>query len=143
MFIGQYYHSLEEKGRLAIPAKFRRQLDKQSVITRGLDGCLFIFPGKEWKTFTQKLSTAPITRRDVREFIRLMAKQASEIELDKQGRTRIPKYLQEFASLKKQVVLVGSLKRIEIWDQKLYHQHIQAIEKKSESISDRLTDLEI
>lgn len=143
MFIGIYYHILEAKGRLAIPAGFRRQLNEGSVITRGLDGCLFLFPEPEWGKFIKKLQQSPLTRRKAREFVRLMTHAAVKVEFDKQGRTRIPSYLQKLADLKKEVVVAGSLNRIEIWDKDRYHQYMAKIEEKSEQIAESLTELEI
>jgi MraZ protein len=139
VFIGIYYHTLEAKGRLAIPAQFRRKLEKGSVITRGLDGCLFLFPVQEWEKFIEKLQQSPLTQRKAREFVRLMTHAATEVEFDSQGRTRIPSYLQELAGLKKDVVIAGSLNRIEIWDKARYHQYMEKIEKKSEQIAESLT----
>lgn len=143
MFIGIYYHTLEAKGRLAIPAQFRRQLDKGSVVTRGLDGCLFLFPNKEWEKFIGKLEASPLTQKKAREFTRLMTHQAATVEFDSQGRTRIPNYLRELAGLKDKVVIAGSLNRIEIWDKTRYHQYMEKIEEKSEQIAESLTELEI
>lgn len=143
MFIGIYYHTLEAKGRLAIPASFRRKLDKGSIVTRGLDGCLFLFPAPEWKKFSVKLHQSPVTKKKAREFVRLMTHAAAEVEFDSQGRTRIPSYLQELAGLKKEVVVAGSLNRIEIWDKVRYHQYMTKIEEKSEQIAESLTELGI
>lgn len=143
MFIGIYYHSIEAKGRLAIPAKFRRKLKIGSVITRGLDSCLFIFPDSEWEKLTEKLKTSPLTRSDARGFVRLMSHAAAEVEFDRQGRTRIPNYLQEYAGLKKEVVVAGTLNRVEIWDKFKYHKYIEDIETQGEKISEQLTELGI
>lgn len=143
MFIGIYYHTLEDKGRLAIPAKFRRRLDKQSVVTRGLDGCLFLFPKAQWIELINKLQQSPITRADARGFVRLMSHAAVEVEFDKQGRTRIPNYLINYAALKKEVVIAGTLNRIEIWDKIRYHRYLEGIERGSEEIAEKLTELGI
>ncbi|MCH7951362.1 division/cell wall cluster transcriptional repressor MraZ [Patescibacteria group bacterium] len=143
MFIGIYYHTLEAKGRLAIPASFRRNLDKGSVVTRGLDGCLFLFPARDWRKFVKKLQQSPLTQKKAREFVRLMTHQAAEVEFDSQGRTRIPSYLQELAGLKKEVVIAGSLDRIEIWDKARYHRYMRKIEERSEEIAESLTELGI
>lgn len=143
MFIGIYYHTLEAKGRLAIPAKFRSKLEKGSVITRGLDGCLFLFPASQWKSFTKKLSKSPLSQQEIRGFIRLMTHEASEVDFDSQGRTRIPQYLLEFADLKKKTVIAGTLNRIEIWDMKKYHEYIKGIEKKGGQLAEKLIDFGI
>ena len=143
MFIGIYYHTLETKGRLAIPAKFRKNLNKGSVITRGLDGCLFLFPKSQWETLMKKLQESPISRKDARGFMRLMTHEAAEVKFDKQGRTRIPEYLQKYAGIGKQVVIAGTLNRIEIWGRSQYHEYIQKIEQKEESLAESLTELGI
>jgi len=143
MFVGLYYHTLEAKGRLAFPVKFRRNLKKGSVLTRGLDGCLFVFPPKEWRKLTDRLRQSPLSLREARGFVRLMTHEAVELEFDFQGRTRIPQYLREFAGLSKEVVVAGSLNRIEIWDRETYHRYISEIEKKSEQIAESLNKLGI
>ncbi|OGY18455.1 MAG: cell division/cell wall cluster transcriptional repressor MraZ [Candidatus Chisholmbacteria bacterium RIFCSPLOWO2_01_FULL_50_28] len=143
MFIGLYYHTLEAKGRLAFPAKFRRNLKKGSVITRGLDGCLFVFPKDEWEKLAQKLRQSPVTRREARAFVRLMTHQACELGFDAQGRTRIPQYLKDFARLAKHVVVAGTLTRVEIWDRETYNQYISEAEKKGGEIAERLSELGI
>jgi MraZ protein len=143
MFIGIYYHTLEAKGRLAIPAKFRKQLKKGSVITRGLDGCLFLFPASEWGTFMKKLQESPLSQADARGFIRLMTNEAREVEFDRQGRTHIPQYLKEYAGLKTKTVIAGTLNRIEIWDRETYHKYIEKIEEKGGKLAESLKELGI
>lgn len=143
MFIGIYYHTLEAKGRLAIPAKFRKNLDKGSVITRGLDGCLFLFPSDKWGELVNKLEQSPITRKDARGFMRLLTHEAIEVEFDKQGRTKIPKYLFKYSGLKKEVVIAGTLNRIEIWDKTRYHKYISETEGQEEVLAESLTELGI
>lgn len=143
MFIGTYYHTLEAKGRLAIPPSFRSKLKKGSVITRGLDGCLFVFPQEEWKELMNKLELSPLSNKQARGFVRLMTHAAAEIKFDSQGRTNIPQHLREYATLKKNVVVAGSLNRMEIWDRDRYHTYIEQIEKNSDQIAENLAELGI
>ncbi len=127
MFTGLYYHRLEAKGRLAIPTSFREELASGGVITWGLDGCLFLFPSSYWQKFSEKLASLPLTNQTARNLTRLLVQSAVNLDLDGQGRTLIPEYLRKQANLKKQVVVAGSLTRIEIWDQDDYHKHLDLI----------------
>lgn len=115
MFMGEYSHTIDTKGRLIIPAKFRELLGEEFVLTKGLDGCLSIYPMEEWKSFEEKLKSLPLTNKNARKFSRFFVSGATVCELDKQGRILVPSTLREFASLEKDVVLTGSLNRIEIW----------------------------
>ena len=115
MFMGEYNHTIDTKGSLIIPAKFREQLGNGFVVTKGLDGCLFVFPMNEWELFEQKLRTLPLTQKSARKFTRFFVAGATECELDKQGRILLPQTLREFAQLEKDVVLSGNLNRVEIW----------------------------
>lgn len=141
MFLGRYYHSLESKGRLAIPSAFRRQLGKQPIITRGLDGCLFLLPASTWQKLHTDLHTSPLTNQDTREFIRLIAHDAQIVTYDPQGRTLISQPLRESAQIKHQVVIAGSLDWVEIWDRNLYHQHMTTTEKQAAAVAERLSQL--
>ena len=116
MFIGEYNHTLDSKGRLIVPSKLRESLGERFFLTKGLDGCLFVYPSEEWDGFTQKLKELPVTNKDVRKFVRFFLAGASECEVDKQGRVLIPANLREFAKLEKEAVLVGVSNRIEIWN---------------------------
>ena len=116
MFMGEYSHSIDEKGRLIIPSKFRDELGEKFVLTRGLDGCLFVYPKKEWDALEAKLRSLPLTNKNARMITRFLVSGASTCELDKQGRTLVPPALREYANLEKEVVLTGNLERIEIWD---------------------------
>ena len=115
MFMGEYNHTIDTKGRLIIPAKFREQLGNEFVVTKGLDGCLFVFPQNEWESFQGKLKTLPLINKDARKFSRFFMAGAAPCEMDKQGRTLVPATLREFAQMKKEVVLTGMADRIEIW----------------------------
>ena len=141
MFIGRYYHSLENKGRLAIPPLFRRLLQQNPIITKGLDGCLFMVPSQVWHQLTADLRGSPLTKQDTREFIRLIAHDAQPVKFDNQGRTLIPQTLREYAKITKEVVIAGSLYWIEIWNRDIYHQHMATTEKQAELVAERLTSL--
>ena len=142
MFVGRYYHSLENKGRLAIPPIFRRSLGANPIITRGLDGCLFIVPADVWQKLTADLRGSPLTKQDTREFIRLIAHDAQEVIFDGQGRTLISAILRDYAKITKEVVVAGSLDWIEIWNRDLYHQHMANTEKHAEKVAERLANIE-
>ena len=115
MFMGEYNHTVDEKGRLIIPSKFRDELANSFFVTKGLDGCLFAFPKNEWEAFEEKLKGLPLSNKDARSFVRYMLGGAAEVEIDKQGRTLIPQNLRTFAKLEKDVTLVGVASRFEIW----------------------------
>ena len=116
MFTGEYRHSIDEKGRLIIPAKVRQGFGEDIVITRGLDGCLFGYDKKSWEKLMDNLNSLPFTKRDVRYFARFFASGASTLEFDKQGRVNLPSYLMKHANLDKDVVILGVSDHIEIWD---------------------------
>ena len=115
MFLGEYNHSIDAKGRLIVPAKFREELGENFIVTKGLDGCLYIYPDEEWKKFESKLSELPMGKGDTRKIVRFFLSAATQVELDKQGRILIPSVLREFAGLDRDVVLVGSASKIESW----------------------------
>lgn len=143
MFIGRYYHTVEAKGRLAIPASFRSQLKSGGVITKGLDGCLFLFPDSYWQKLAKKLASLPLTNKAARAFTRLLVQEATLLQLDPQGRTLIPEYLRDLVGIKKQVVVAGALTRIEIWDRDIYHQHFDLLAQDSSQLQDQITELNI
>ena len=122
MFIGEYHHTIDEKGRIIIPSKFREELGETFVVTQGLDGCLFVFPNEEWKNFEEKLKTLPMANKDARKFVRFFLAGAALAEVDKQGRILLPAVLRQFAGLEKDVVLVGVGSRVEIWDKKRWEE---------------------
>ena len=115
MLMGEYNHTIDAKGRLIVPAKFREVLGDEFVVTKGLDNCLFVYPNDEWQKFEEKLQTLPLTNKNARQFARFFVAGATPCELDKQGRILLPATLREFAGLEKDVVLTGMLNRIEIW----------------------------
>lgn len=115
MFMGEYNHTVDPKGRLIVPSKFREQLGNEFVVTKGLDGCLFVYPNSEWQSIEEKFRNISMTSKDARKFSRFFFAGAASCELDKQGRILLPSVLREYADLEKDVVLVGVLSRIEIW----------------------------
>ena len=115
MFIGEYQHSVDPKGRLIVPSKFRENLGESFVITRGLDNCLLGYPIDEWRKLEEKLKSLPMTKKDARAFARFFFSGATEVEIDKQGRINIPASLLQHANLSKDCVVVGVSSKIEIW----------------------------
>ena len=122
MFMGEYNHTIDAKGRLIIPSKFREILGDAFVVTEGLDGCLLVYDNEEWKRFEEKLRSLPITNKEARQFVRFFLAGATEAEVDKQGRILIPNVLREFAEITKDVVLVGVGSRIEIWSRERFEE---------------------
>mgnify|MGYP001560946118 CR=1 FL=1 len=143
MFIGEYQHNLDNKGRLAIPAKFRTKLSGGGVITRGLDRSLFLLASKEWESLAQKLISLPLAQANSRAFVRLMLAGAMEVNLDNQGRILIPDYLRGYSNLKRQVVVAGLYNRIEIWDADGWKQYRLKTESASDEIAEKLSELGI
>ena len=141
MFIGEYSHNLDDKGRVAIPVKFRNELKKGAVVTRGLDNCLFLYTKTEWQQLAQKLAALPISQANSRAFARLMLAGAMDVELDKQGRIVLPEYLRSFANLKKGVVLAGLYNRLELWDEEVWKKYKELTESESGSIAEKMAEL--
>ena len=141
MFIGEYIHSIDNKKRLAIPARFRKELGEKTILTRGLDNCLFLYPEEEWKNLAQKLSQLSMGQVSARSFTRLILSGAVEVEFDNLGRILIPDYLKNYAGLKKKIVVAGVLNRLEIWDQENWERYKQEIEKNNEAIAEKLGEL--
>ena len=115
MFMGEYHHSIDQKGRLIVPSKFREQLGNEFVVTKGLDGCLFVYSNEEWQRIEEKFREIPLTTKDARKFSRFFFAGAATCEVDKQGRILLPSNLREYAAIEKEVVSVGVLSRVEIW----------------------------
>lgn len=143
MLIGEYKHTIDSKKRLAIPAKFRQSLGEKAVITKGLENCLVIYTLKEWERLAQKLAELPSTQADARNFVRMMLSGASDVELDRLGRVLIPDYLKSYASLKKNVAVLGLSNKIEIWDQDQWEGHKRKTETEAGDIAERLRELGI
>lgn len=115
MFIGEYKHSLDEKGRVNVPSKYRDKLGEAFILTKGLDGCLFIYPSSEWVIFEQKLKQLPLTNTNARKFVRFFLAGAVECSADKQGRILIPNHLRVYSNIEKDIVFIGMSNRIEVW----------------------------
>jgi len=141
MFIGEYQHSIDEKGRLAVPVKFRNKLIKGAVVTRGLDNCLFLYTQEEWKSLAERLAKLPISRANTRAFSRLMLAGAMDVSLDKQGRIILPDYLRKYAGIGKNVVIAGLYNRLEIWDETKWEAYKKGTEKSSVDIAEQLGEL--
>lgn len=122
MFMGEYNHTVDAKGRLIVPSKFREQLGEEFVVTKGLDGCLFVYDNTEWKALEEKLHALPLTNANARKFSRFFLAGATTCEVDKQGRILLPAVLREFAKIDKDAVLVGVGSRIEIWSREVWNQ---------------------
>lgn len=138
MFIGEYNHSVDEKGRLAIPAKFRTLLRQGAVVTKGLDDCLVVYPKKEWLKLAEKLSSLPFNKTNDRSLARFMLAGASEADFDNQGRISLPEHLRQFAKLGKKAVIAGLYSRLEIWDEAAWNKYKSAAEKQSNQIAEAL-----
>jgi MraZ protein len=141
MFIGEYQHSIDPKKRLAVPVKFRAELKKKVVVTRGLDKCLFIYPSDVWEELAGKLGTMPVGESSTRSFIRIMLAGAVDMDVDKQGRILIPDYLKSYAGLHKNVVIAGLYNRLEIWDETSWKEYKQKAEKNTDEIAEQLGKL--
>ncbi|MFH0854177.1 MAG: division/cell wall cluster transcriptional repressor MraZ [bacterium] len=141
MFIGEYSHNIDEKGRLAVPVKFRGALKMGAVVTRGIDNCLFLYTEEEWKKLAEKLANLPISQSNTRAFSRLMLAGAMDVSLDKQGRVILPDYLRKYAGMNKKVVIAGLYNRLEIWDESVWEKYKSGTEKASEKIAEQMGEL--
>ncbi|MDD6448536.1 MAG: division/cell wall cluster transcriptional repressor MraZ [Lachnospiraceae bacterium] len=141
MFMGEYSHSIDPKGRLIIPAKLREELGDNFVVTKGLDGCLFAYPQEEWQNIEKRFREVPLTTKDARKFSRFFFAGAAQMELDKQGRILIPATLRSFAGLEKDVVLVGVLDRVEIWDKSRWDENNAYDDQDMDEIAEHMADL--
>lgn len=141
MFIGEYRHNLDDKGRLAVPAKFRVLLKGGAVVTKGLDNCLFLYPKKQWGELAGKLAAMPISQAKARAFGRHMLAGAMEVEFDVQGRITLPEYLRKFAGLKKKSIIAGLYNRLEIWDEAIWNKYKVGTDKNSGDIAETLGEL--
>ena len=141
MFIGEYQASIDDKGRISVPAKFRAQLKSKIVVTRGLDNSLFLYNMDEWKKLAEKLASLPISTANTRAFSRLMLAGAMDCDIDKQGRIILPAYLKTFAKISKKVVIAGLYNRIEIWSEELWTAYKAQTEAASNQIAEQLGSL--
>ncbi|MEG0314338.1 MAG: division/cell wall cluster transcriptional repressor MraZ [Erysipelotrichaceae bacterium] len=140
MFIGEYAHSIDKKGRMIVPAKFREQLGATIIVTKGLDHCLAIYTLSEWDKMYQKLITLPSNKKEVRMFVRMLTSKAAECEIDAQGRILIPAPLIKEAGLEKDCIITGNLSKVEVWSKECWdeynEQSSEEFEKAAESIED-------
>ena len=143
MFIGEYKHAIDDKGRLAIPTKFRKSLARGAVVTRGLDASLFLFPKEEWGKLAEKLAGLPLGQSNSRAFARLMLAGAMDVELDKQGRVVLPEYLRQYAGLKKTTIVAGLYNRLEIWDEEKWETYKKKVESDADTVAEKLGELGI
>lgn len=143
MFMGEYQHTIDSKGRLFIPARFRQGLGDRFVLTKGLDGCLFAYPQPEWDALEQKLKCLPFTKGDARAFVRFFFSGAAECEIDKQGRILIPGNLREYAGLEKDVVVIGVSSRVEIWSKNRWESYSIQAASSYEEIAEKIVDLNL
>ncbi|NOY35466.1 MAG: division/cell wall cluster transcriptional repressor MraZ, partial [bacterium] len=137
----EYKHNLDTKKRMAVPAKFRKEIGKKAVITRGLDQCLFVYPIKEWEKVAEKLSELPTGQADTRNFVRNMFSGAVDVDIDALGRVLIPDYLKEYAGLKDKAVIVGIYKRLEIWNEENWENYKKRIEKQADTLAEKLGEI--
>jgi MraZ protein len=141
MFIGEYNHNLDSKGRLAIPAKFRASLKKGAVVTKGLDNYLFLYSKEQWQKMAEKLASLPTSQAKARAFSRHMIAGAMDVEFDSQGRITLPEYLRKFAALNKKTIIAGLYNHLEIWDEEAWNKYKKQAEKNSNDIAESLGNL--
>jgi MraZ protein len=140
MLMGEYIHNLDNKGRIIIPSKFRNEFDGKIIVTRGLDGCLFGYNKETWNDVIEQLNKLSFTKKDTRNFMRFFTSGAISLEFDKQGRINIPSYLLDYASLKNDVIIIGVINRIEIWDKEKWHSFMKENVENLSDISENLFD---
>jgi MraZ protein len=143
MFMGEYHHSIDMKGRMIVPSKFRDELGEMFIITRGLDQCLFGYPLSEWALIEEKLKGLPLTKKDARAFTRFFFSGATESELDKQGRINIPTPLLQYAKLEKECVVLGVSNRIEIWSKQIWEDYFSQSEDSFAEIAENMIGFDI
>jgi len=141
MFLGRFGHTIDDKGRLTIPSKYRADLAAGVVITRGLDRCLYIYPQAEWKQLAEKIRQLPLTKKEARAFVRFLFSEAADGIPDKQGRILIAAYLREYASLHDEVIVVGSHNRLEVWNPDAWQQDSSKLEQDVEAFAEQLGEL--
>lgn len=143
MFMGEYQHNIDPKGRLFIPVKYREDLGEAFVVTKGLDNCLFVYSMTEWNKLEAKLKGLPFTKADTRAFTRLFFSGAMECGLDKQGRILLPANLREYAKLDKDAVVIGVSSRVEIWSKELWANYNEQSGEEYESLAEKLVDFDL
>ena len=143
MLIGEYEHSLDVKGRLIMPAKLREDIGDNFIITKGLDGCLFGFSLNEWTQFEEKLKSLPLTNKNARDFVRFFLSGAVNVEIDKQGRFLVASNLREYASMEKEVVIIGVGTRIEFWSKENWNKYNNSNNISADTLAENMTMLGI
>ena len=143
MFMGEFQHTVDSKGRLAIPSKFREELGENFIITRGLDGCIFVYPMNEWSNMEGKLKSLPLTKADARAFVRFFFSGATECEVDKQGRILLPQNLRDHAGIDKEAVIIGVSTRVEVWAKEKWQDYSNEAGESFEDIAEKIVDLGI
>jgi MraZ protein len=143
MFIGQFEHAVDQKGRLAIPSRFRKALKEGAILTKGLDGCLFLFPKEKWTKIASSIGHLPETKSSARLYGRLILAGASECEFDSQGRILLPQYLRKYSSIAKFVIITGLYDRIEIWSKGSWDRYVEKNEAKAAEVVEEISSLEI
>jgi MraZ protein len=143
MFIGEFHHTLDEKNRVSIPKKFRQDLDDGLVITRGLDGCLYIYTKSEWNEKAEQIASLPMTKRDARAFQRHMFSGAMDMQMDKQGRIVMPDYLKKESEIDKKLVITGIYDRLEVWNEEKWNKYLENNSKESDEIAESMSELGI
>ncbi|KKT41137.1 cell division/cell wall cluster transcriptional repressor MraZ [Candidatus Giovannonibacteria bacterium RIFCSPHIGHO2_02_43_13] len=138
MLIGEYLHTIDNKNRLSVPSKFRKELGKTVILTRGLDKCLFLYPVAEWKVLADKLAKLPLGKSDTRSFVRTMIAGATDIEIDALGRILLPDYLKVYGNLKEAAMVVGLYKRVEIWSPELWQTYSENASNSVEKVAEKL-----
>lgn len=143
MFIGEYEHSVDAKGRVIMPVKLREDIGEKFIVTKGLDGCLFAYSYQEWTNFEEKLKTLPLTNKNARDFVRFFLSGAVECEIDKQGRFLIPGNLRTYATLEKEIIIIGVGTRIEIWNREEWKKYSSDENISADEIAENMTMLGI
>ena len=141
MFIGEYYHNLDAKGRIIIPAKFRDELNGTFILTRGLYGCLTIYSTEKWEKIFEEINKLPETKKATRQYIRMLTANACECTLDNQGRILIPANLSGSVNITKECVVVGANSHVEIWDKATWNAYMDDESENFEDIAESLSDL--
>ena len=138
MFIGEYHHSIDDKDRLIIPAKFRNELGNKFIVTRGIENCLFVYPEESWIKIVNKLESLPFTKKDARQFVRFFLSGATEAEFDKQGRINITSPLVNYAKITKECVVIGTGDRLEIWSLESWNDFFNSAKDNMSDIAENL-----
>jgi MraZ protein len=141
MFIGEHSHSIDEKGRVSLPVKFRGELAAGCIVTRGLDHCLWVYPENTWNQLAEKLASLPITQKNARSFARLMLSGATDLIIDKAGRINLPNYLKEYAGIKNKVIIAGMYDRLEIWPEDSWKEFKKNMEENSDEIAEQIEEM--